>query len=330
MTAKDAKGKTVILTGNAGFIGSYLTEALLKEDYQVRGLDIRPRTDSIRGFSQMEGNILDKAADRKAMEGADCVIHLAAEHKDFGVTPEQYHTVNVEGTKTLLKAASEMEMKKFIFYSSVAVYGGQSNTTEETVPVPNNPYGTTKLAAEGLVRAWAAEDPARTVVIIRPAVVFGPHSKANIFRLMRQVCDGTFLLVGDGTNIKSIAYVANLVDATIYLMERCSGGIQTFNYAEEPHLQTKDLVHLMQKIAGRRQSRFYLPLNLAVAGGFGFDLLGKITGIDFPVTVARMRKFTVPTYHRAERIRAFGFVPKHSIEEGLKKNIEWYMGKRKS
>jgi nucleoside-diphosphate-sugar epimerase len=319
----------ILITGNAGFIGKYLTSSLLEKGQEVRGIDIRPRMDSLAGFKQINGNVLDKDIVRQSMAGIDCVIHLAAEHKDFGITEDKYFKTNVDGTKTLLDAASETGIKKFVFYSSVAVYGAQSSTTEETAPRPINPYGASKLAAEKEITRWANDDKSRTAIILRPTVVFGPNNRANIFRLIKQICDGTFLMVGRGDNIKSIAYVENLVDATIYIMERCSPGIHILNYADEPHLQTKELVNLIGRIAEKKPSKFFIPLDIAAVGGYGFDILGKITGIDFPITAARMKKFTMPTYHRAERIRSFGFIPKYSIEEGLKRNVEWYLGKKK-
>jgi len=314
----------ILITGNAGFIGTYLTSVFLKNGSEVRGLDIHPRTDVELGFTQIEGNILDRNIVHQSMIDVETIIHLAAEHKDFGVTEAEYFKVNEQGTKVLLEEASNSSIKKFIFYSSVAVYGAQSDTTEETPPAPNNPYGASKLAAEKLVAAWAREDSSRTAIILRPTVVFGPHSKANIFRLIRQVCDGRFLMVGKGENIKSTAFVRNLVDATIYLKDKCQAGLHIFNYADEPHFQTKELVRLIGSIAGRKPYRFYIPLGFAVAGGMGFDLLGKMTRIDFPVTAARMKKFTMPTHHRAEKIRKFGFISRFTIEEGLRQHIEWY------
>jgi GlcNAc-P-P-Und epimerase len=320
----------ILLTGNVGFIGKYLTNVLLGKGHGVRGLDVRPQADAQDGFTQINGNILDKNIVKQSMTGIESIIHLAAEHKDFGITEEDYFKTNLDGTKILLNAATEAGVKKFIFYSSVAVYGDQSSTTEETTPRPANPYGASKLAAEKEIIKWAEEDRSRMAIIIRPTVVFGPNNRANIFRLIKQVCDGTFLMVGRGENIKSIAYVENLVDATIYLLDRCSAGINIVNYADEPHLQTKELVNLIGRIAGRRPNNFFIPLSFASAGGFGFDILGKITGIDFPITAARMKKFTVSTYHRAERIRSLGFKPKYSIEEGLKRNVEWYFGQKKA
>jgi len=319
----------ILITGNAGFIGKNITAALLSKGEFIRGLDIRPRKDQVKGFEQIEGNILDSSIVGKAFLGIHTIIHLAAEHKDFGIAESDYFRVNEQGTKNLLEEASKAGIKKFIFYSSVAVYGDQTATTEETTPNPVNPYGASKLAAEEEVIKWANEDKSRTAIIIRPAVVFGPNSKANIFRLIRQVCDGRFVMVGNGKNIKSTAYVNNLVDATIFLMDKCSKGCSKFNYADEPHMETKELVNLIGRIAGRRAKKFFIPLNIALAGGLGFDILGKITRIDFPITAARMKKFTMPTYHRAERIREFGFKPKYSIEEGLKNHIEWYLRKKK-
>ncbi len=319
----------ILITGNAGFIGKYLTHSLLEKGEAVRGIDIKPRTDILKNFQQIDGNVLDKNIVKQSLSGIDCIIHLAADHKDFGISEDDYFKTNVGGTKIMLDAASETGIKKFIFYSSVAVYGDQTATTEQTTPSPVNPYGASKLAAEKEVIKWANEDKSRTAIIIRPAVVFGPNSKANIFRLIRQVCDGRFVMVGNGKNIKSTAYVNNLVDATIFLIDRCSKGYSIFSYADEPHMETKELVNLIGKIAGRKAKKFFIPLNIAIAGGFGFDILGKITGIDFPITAARMKKFTMPTYHRAERIREFGFKPRYSIEEGLKNHIEWYLRKKK-
>ncbi len=315
----------ILITGNAGFIGTYLTGILLEKGHTVRGIDIRPRKDNLHRFMQIEGNILDRQIIRQSMINVETVIHLAAEHKDFGITEADYYRVNELGTKVLLDEASHAGIKKFIFYSSVAVYGAQSHTTEETTPAPDNPYGASKLAAEQLVAAWAKDDPSRTAIIIRPTVIFGANSKANIFRLIRQVCDGRFLMVGKGENIKSVAYVENVVDATLFLMDRCSAGINIVNYADEPHLPISVLVTLIRTVAGKNQKKFYIPLDLAVAGGYVFDVFGKITRIDFPVTAARMKKFAKPTHHQAEKIRSMGFIPRYSIAEGLKRNIDWYL-----
>jgi nucleoside-diphosphate-sugar epimerase len=320
----------ILLTGNAGFIGRYLTSALITNAYEVRGLDIRPRKDIEKGFTQIEGNILDRDIVGKAMAGVDSIIHLAAEHKDFGISKEEYLKVNVEGTKILLEAAAEQNIKKFIFYSSVAVYGSRQPSSDTITPQPNNHYGASKLKAEEVIREWAQADASRRVVIIRPTVVFGPRNHANIFRLVKQVSDGRFIWVGNGSDIKSVAYVENVVDATVFLFSRMEKGLYIYNYADSPHLTTKEIVYIITAKAGVKVPKLKIPWSLAITMASTIDVLGKLLNIDFPITSARIRKFNTATCHKAEKIFALGFHPRFTIEEGLEKMVKWYIEQRES
>ena len=315
----------ILVTGNAGFIGGYLTPALVKRGQKVRGIDLRPLRYPDDVVNHTQGNILDKASVLKAMDGVECIIHLAAEHKDFGIDREQYYRVNVDGTKMLLQTAAELKIKRFMFLSSVAVYGASQPSTDDTAPNPNNDYGASKLKAEEAIRAWANEDPSREVVILRPTVVFGPRNRANIFRLLRQVCDKQFIWVGDGSNIKSVAYVENVVDAAILLLEKMTPGVLTLNYSDRPQLTTKEIVDIIARKAGVSVPGKRIPLSLALPAARIFDIVGKVTRLDLPITSARILKFNTPTCHHAEKITAMGFSPRFSIEEGLEKNVRWYL-----
>ncbi len=318
----------ILITGNAGFIGRYLTSALIEKEYSIRGLDIRPRTDILKNFVQVEGNILDKDVVRKVTSGVDCIVHLAAEHKDFGITQDQYYKVNVEGTHVLLDIAAEQDIKKFIFYSSVAVYGTHQPSSDETVPSPNNHYGISKWEAEKLIHAWAQENNDRKVSIIRPAVVFGPHNQANIFRLVKQVCDRRFYWIGDGLNIKSIAYVENLVQATIFLLSLMKPGVSTYNYSDEPQRTTRELVELIAKKASVKMPTLKIPTWAAIGCASIFDIIGYLTHKDIPITTARIRKFNTSTCHRAQLIFSLGFRPPYTMEEGISKFVNWYLEQR--
>jgi nucleoside-diphosphate-sugar epimerase len=320
----------ILLTGNAGFIGKYLTSALICNGYDVQGLDVRPRKDVEKSFTQVEGNVLDKNIVREAMVGADTIIHLAAEHKDFGISKEEYFNVNVNGTQVLLDEASEQNIKKFIFYSSVAVYGSNQPSSDSTIPQPNNYYGASKLKAEEVIREWVQADASRRVVIIRPTVVYGPRNHANIFRLVKQVSDGKFIWVGNGSDIKSVAYVENVVDATVFLSSRMECGLHIYNYADSPHLTTKEIVQIIAAKAGVKVPKLRIPWSFAITTASTFDVLGKLLGIDFPITSARIRKFNTPTCHRAEKIFASGFRPRYTIEQGIEKMVKWYIEQRES
>jgi nucleoside-diphosphate-sugar epimerase len=174
------------------------------------------------------------------------------------------------------------------------------------------------------VERWASEDPRRSAIIIRPTVVFGPHNRANIFRLVRQVCDGRFFWIGRGNHIKSVAYVENLVDASLFLLARMKPGTEVYNYSDDPAMTVRELVDLIAGEAETRVSRTHIPLPLALAGATVLEMTGKMLGREPSITPARIRKFNTPTHHKAEKIRAQGFVPEHSIAEGVRKNVLWY------
>ncbi|MBL7074166.1 NAD(P)-dependent oxidoreductase [candidate division KSB1 bacterium] len=314
----------ILVTGNQGFIGSFLAQALLEAGHTIRGLDINNDGKHLNNFPTIKANILDKKAVSKAVKGVECIIHLASEHKDFGISSEEYFSVNEKGTRVLLECASEARVNKFIFFSSVAVYGDQQATTEETPPNPTNPYGASKLAAEKVIKYWVYENPQRQVVIIRPTVVFGPRNFANIFRLIKQVCDRRFIWIGKGDNIKSVAYVENLVAATLFLLDRMKPGLEVFNYSDEPHMKTRQLVNLIAEKAGVPVTKCIVPFGFALFFSKIFDAVGSITGHDFPITSARIEKFDTPTYHRAEKIKLWRFTPIYSIEKGIEITVSWY------
>ena len=315
----------IFITGNSGFIGSYLTSFLVKNGYSLRGFDVAPKRIASADYPHVIGDLLDEKVVKRAMTGCESVIHLAAEHKDSGISRECYFHVNEDGTKCLLRCASELGIKKFIFFSSVAVYGDQQGATEETTPRPVTPYGESKLAAEQAVVKWAGEDPQRMCIVIRPAVVFGPNNRANIFKLIKYVCDGKFIWVGNGENVKSIAYVENLVRATHFLIERMCPGVQILNYVDEPQMTTRELVDLIASKAGKPVPTLSIPEGIALFLARIGDGIASLTNRNFPVSAARIKKFNTSTRYSADKIRFTGFKAPYTIEEGLAKSVRWYL-----
>lgn len=314
----------ILITGDSGFIGSYLTPFLINRGYLLRGIDLVPRNNSTLEYEQIVGDILDKEAVMRAMRGCDCIIHLAAEHKDFGISREKYFQINVDGTKKLLECASKFDVKKFIFFSSVAVYGSSPFPSEDTLPTPVNPYGESKLTAENLVQQWAREDHTRQAIILRPTVVFGPRNHANIFKLIQYVCDGRFIWIGKGENVKSLSYVENVVEATFFLMMKMEPGVEVLNYVDEPQMTTRELVSLIAAKAGLQVPKLSIPLEVALPAAKLFDVIGSFIQRDFSITSARIKKFNTTTCYQAEKIRSLGFKTPYSIEQGIEKNVRWY------
>ena len=276
--------------------------------------------------SYVKGDVCDREALTKALNGHDIVFHLAAKHHDFGISRSEYMATNEGGAKALVQAADKVGVKGIVFFSSVAVYGDRDEPTTEDTPLePSNPYGESKLAAERVFLDWANERSDRCLIIIRPTVVFGPRNRANMYNLIDQIAKGRYINIGNGSNIKSVAYVENLVEAILFLLNKLSTGVHIYNYADSPHLTTREITWIIFDALGKRQPRLKIPLSLALLIGQPFDWAIRLTGKNLPISTARIRKFCTTTHHKADKILKEGFRPRFTIEEGLRKMVGWYI-----
>lgn len=323
----------IAVTGGSGFIGSYFYDLLSSQGHEVVILDLVPPHRPAPRATYVPGDIRDEGACRRAFAGCERVLHLAAAHHDFGIAREEYFSVNEGGTGVIARVMEELGITSACFYSTVAVYGTAPRPlTETSVPQPVSPYGQSKLAGEGVLRAWAEGKEGRTCLVIRPTVTFGPRNFANMYSLIRQIERKRFLPIGSGTNIKSLSYVENIVDATDYLWGlgeaggkgRVGPGFHVFNYIDKPDLTSRQIVDAVYRSLGRRPPGFNVPLWFALLAGLPFDLAIAVTGKNLPVSTARMRKLCEETKFEADKIRHAGFRPKHTLEEGIRRMVAWY------
>jgi nucleoside-diphosphate-sugar epimerase len=274
-------------------------------------------------------DVRDASSMSGILAGAGSIINLAAEHRDDVRPISRYHETNVEGARQVCRAATAANIQKLVFTSSVAVYGFQPFPVDESGPFePFNPYGITKLSAEEVYQAWAAEDPARSLVIIRPTVVFGEGNRGNVYNLLHQIALGRFVMVGPGTNRKSMAYVGNISEALILALSLGSG-THIFNYADSPDMNMNELVAFVNQSLGRpARNHWRIPTQLAKVGGGALDIVARITGRTFPVSAIRVRKFCESTQFKADLIRAIPFSPTFSLKEGLLRTIRSEFGSK--
>jgi Nucleoside-diphosphate-sugar epimerases len=328
----------ILVTGSSGFIGGFLTRQLASVGHSVMGLDINKPESPDNPYKFIQGDILNTLDIMKAATGTDAIMNLAAKHHDFGVSEEEFFAVNVGGTKNLLDCADKLGIKKFIFYSTAAVYGNCSKPASEDTPLdPVNFYGKSKMGAEEAIREWANKGGGRQAVIIRPVVVFGPNNYANMHKLIESIHKKRFFFVGKGDNIKSIAYVENLVDATLFLMDdmtppRCGSGnqhvtaaVKVYNYSDYPQLTMEETVRAIADSLGYKIPNIKIPLKFAMFSVGIFDILGKLTGINFPITAFRIKKLNTATCFTSDRIRALGFKQEVEPREGIRRMVEWYV-----
>lgn len=318
-SGKDSAGTAAVL-GGSGFIGSQLTGLLRDRGFNVRIGDLAASKTLPELW--LECDVRHHETLLELCRGAQAIVNLAAEHRDDVRPLSRYHETNVEGAVQVCQAARMAGVQKIIFTSSVAVYGFQASPADESCPfAPFNEYGKTKLEAEGVYRAWAEEDPARTLVIVRPTVVFGEGNRGNVYNLLRQISSGKFLMVGSGRNKKSMAYVGNVAAFLAHSLS-FGPGVHIFNYADGPDMSTAELVDYIQGCLGRSKKTLQIPKAVALAGGHLLDVVARATNRTFPISAIRVRKFCESTQFRADRVAQLGFVPPFTLQEGLARTIQ--------
>ena len=310
------------IIGGSGFIGTRLSTIFNQKKVSFTILDKAIG----KSFPALTHNVDIRSLEdlRASIDINAVVINLAAEHRDDVSSRSLYDEVNVEGARNICEIANEMAVNKIIFTSSVAVYGfAHLETDESGVIAPFNDYGRTKWEAEQVYKKWQSEDPQnRTLVIIRPTVVFGERNRGNVFNLLKQIASGKFVMVGNGLNRKSMAYVGNVASFLAYTLN-FKPGVHIYNYIDKPDLTMNTLVTHINKLLGRFSDiKFRLPFALALLIGFCFDLVAKITGKNFPISAIRVKKFCANSVYESA-IESTGFIPPVSLMEAIEKTVRF-------
>ncbi|MDC3384094.1 NAD-dependent epimerase/dehydratase family protein [Gammaproteobacteria bacterium] len=310
----------VAIVGGAGFVGSRLTTRFNKRGVFSNRYDIDLT-------NQLDRSIYLDVEDIDSLEQltqVSTIINLAAVHRDDVRPLSRYDDVNVQGAKNICEVASKHGINQIIFTSSVAIYGfAPADTDESGAPNYFNDYGRTKYLAEQVYKAWQAEDPEiRTLVIVRPTVIFGEGNRGNVYNLLRQIALGRFLMFGDGTNRKSMAYVENVVAFIEYSLS-FEPGLHIYNYIDKPDFDMNTLISGARKtLFGKTDVGLRLPGFVGIALGYVADLAAMIIRKPLPVSSIRVKKF-MGTTQFSSSVSDTGFVPPVSLEEGLARTLRY-------
>lgn len=307
--------------GGSGFIGTRLSRRLsIKEGSSFSIIDKAPsktfpgktKIADVRSIDSLRATITDGAI----------LVNLAAEHWDDVRPISLYNDVNVGGARNICTVARERNVKTIVFTSSVVVYGFAPLGTDESGQIaPFNAYGCSKHEAEQVYKAWHAEAPdERTLVIVRPTVVFGEQNRGNVYNLLRQITSGKFVMVGDGKNRKSLAYVENVVAFLEYAMT-FKPGLHIYNFIDKPDFTMNALVGTVNRILGKSERiGFRLPFALGYSVGKCFDAFAAITGKKLAISSIRVRKFCANSVYNTAIDRT-GFVSPVPLNEALERTI---------
>lgn len=313
----------ITLIGGSGFVGTRLID-LLKEDqnYVLKNIDL----EQSHFFDDITviGDVRDQTQMDEMLQGTDLVVLLAAKHRDDVTPVSLYYDTNVGGMRCTLNAMEKNGIKRLIFFSSVAVYGLNKSNPDESHPAdPFNHYGKSKWEAEQVLQEWFKTHGDWNIDIVRPTVIFGERNRGNVYNLLNQISSGKFLMVGKGDNVKSMAYVGNIVAFVKFMIESVTEGYNVFNYIDKPDTNMNDLVALVEKVLDKHIPSVHFPYWMGMMGGYCFDLLAKITGKKLAISSVRVKKFCAVTQFDSTKAMTSGFVPPYTLQEGLARTLEF-------
>ena len=310
----------ISVIGGAGFVGTRLIRRLSRQQLNSTIYDLKVSHE----FPE-KAKITDIRQRSDLIEGlvGDVVVNLAAVHRDDITDPREYYSTNVKGARVLCEACEERGINRIVFTSSVAVYGfAPAGTGEKGAIDPFNEYGRSKALAEDVYREWREKDPEnRSLIIVRPTVVFGEGNRGNVYNLLNQINSGAFAMIGNGKNKKSMAYVENLSAFLIKCIES-DEKYAVYNYVDTPDFTMNELVSLVRgKLRGKSSVGIRIPKFIGLMAGYTADVLAKL-GVKLPISSIRVKKFCASSEFSSAKNELDGFEAPFTLREGLDRTLE--------
>ena len=311
--------RLALVTGATGAVGGRLLEAL-SGGWSVRSL-VRKSARALPG--QVQGDLSDIASLGRACAGTDTVFHLAAllHVVNPGSDLEgEYARVNVEGTRNLVRAAERAGVKRFVHFSTIAVYGPSSVPIDEaTSTAPDTAYARTKLESERIVLESAIPEP----VVLRLAAVYGPHLKGNYQRLVRSLCAGRFVGIGKGANRRTLVHEQDVARAAILAATHERAPHEVFNVTDGATHEVSRILEAISAALGRQTPRIHIPPPF-VGGALSVASAGqRLLGRKPTLGPWLLEKYLEDVRVSGDKIqRVLGYAPSMSLEEGWRETVE--------
>ena len=319
----------VLVTGATGFIGGNLARRLCQRGYEVRAL-VRPGANTLTiddtGVEQISGEILDRESMDRAVDGCQAVFHCAAIYAFWSRTPELIHRTNVDGTRTVLQAASQAGVSRVVFTSTVSTMGFWPGklSTEETLLDPSRligHYKNSKYQAELMAFEMAVEG--LPVVVVNPTAPVGPWDvkPTPTGRIVLDFMRGRIPAYLDtGLNLVDVEDVA---EGHILALER---GIPGQRYLlGSKNVSLIEMFRMLEEITGRPAPRWRIPYWMALAAGYLDEAVeGRILSREPKIPLEGIRIARSPMYVDCEKaVRELG-LPQSSVEAALEKAVRWF------
>lgn len=319
-TVSDAsalKSARVLITGAEGFVGRHLTEALtsLGAECRLAVRSARPNDERVISI----GDIGPATEWGRALDGIQLVVHLAARAhilRETAADPwEQFKRVNVDGTATLVAAAVDAGVRRFVYVSSIGVHGDSSKAgalTEKSPLEPISLYAKSKLAGEDAARSLAADK--LELAIVRPPLVYGHGVKGNFLRLLRWIDKGWPIPVQTAGNQRSLVNVWDLCGFTARLLTHAAAPGRAWMISDGEDLSTADLVQRIAIAMSRKVRIVRMPRSLLSFAGAAAGRREQVRALCGSLTV-----------DMSSTCGELGWRPMLSTTQALDRTVHWYL-----
>jgi nucleoside-diphosphate-sugar epimerase len=317
-----------LVTGATGFTGGHLARALATRGRPVRAL-VRNRHAAAdleaAGVTLVEGDLRDRDAVARAVNGAERVYHIAAMYRQAGLPAQTYRAVNALAVRDLIEAAARAGVRRVVHCSTVGVHGDVEHppANEEAPLRPGDVYQDTKLEGERLARE-ASERLGIEVVIARPTGIYGPGDR-RLLKMFRGVARRRFPILGAGNIYYHLTYIDDLVEGFRLCGEHPAAAGRTYILAGGEVTTLNELVSIVAEVAGVPPPRWHLPVWPFWVAGAACEAICAPFGIEPPLYRRRVDFYTKSRAFDIARARTeIGYAPSVGLRQGIARTMQWY------
>lgn len=322
------QGRRVLVTGATGALGPAVVAALSAAGAEVHAL-VRRNVVVPGATATHLGELTGGASLAAALQGMHGVVHLAALLHITDPPPEleaTYHRVNDEGTARLVDASLHAGVARFVYASTIAVYGpsapGAAPWTEADACRPDSAYAGSKLAGESHVLAARDSDGAPTGVVLRLGAVYGAGVKGNYRRLLDGLARGRYVHVGPGRNRRSLVHESDVAAAIGLALSHPAASGRVFNVTDGQLHEMREIIEGMCAALGRSAPRIRIPLPIARMVVGTMDVVARAAGRRAPVTGRMLDTLIEDVAVSGDRIaQGLGFTPRFDLESGWREVV---------
>ncbi len=319
----------LLVTGATGAVGPCVVNALHDSGFQIRTFSLDPPKSGIFPDETeiLTGGITDPSAVRAAIHGVGAIIHLAALLHTVNPPPElreKYHRINVDGTKTVVEAAIQADVKRIVFFSTIAVYGNSCGVVlaEESPSRPETFYAQTKLAAERIVLDAKRSDGEPLGTVLRFGAIYGSRIKGNYLRLLHSLAKGRFIPIGNGSNRRTLVYDKDVGKAAVLAAQHPKAAGKVFNVSDGKYHTLNEIIAATCEALGRPQPCISLPVAPVRYAAGAFETAARLMGRQSPIGRATIDKYTEDIAVNSTRIQTeLGFRPQYDLKSGWKETV---------